>query len=76
VKLSDLTLVYTYEGSVSHLLEPSESPQPPGGDVFCRIQPYSITRTGWHGTGSQEEYVKAALLPICRRCAHLFKERQ
>jgi hypothetical protein len=63
--IHDLPHVYTRAGRRAHLLAPSQSPNDPDIPAFCRIWP---ERDGWLGTGSQDEWEKAASLPVCKDC--------
>jgi hypothetical protein len=38
----------------------------PDATARCGYRPHLA---GWYGTGSQEEYEKAASLPLCKLCA-------
>ena len=62
-RVSTYTRVYTSAAArVAHL-----RPDWRGGDrVLCPAE--SRLLVGWLGTGSQEEYDRAAALPTCKRC--------
>jgi protein-tyrosine phosphatase len=67
IALADHGRLYLRRGSRAHL-----SPPFGGGSryVLCAAEP---TWPGeWLGTGSQEEYDRAASLPICRHCKFAF----
>ena len=61
------SLVYTRYGRVAHISYPGLD------DTFCRISSRMPGR-GWvwrptlFGTGTQDEWEKARLLPLCKRC--------
>jgi len=60
------TRVYTFTGTVAHLLAYDKSPNGHGTAV-CGRSPAWFCH--WFGTGSQVECEKAAALPTCRFCA-------
>lgn len=51
---------YLVTGKVAHALRP-----PIAGAAACGVDGWS---TEWLGTGSQDEYERAATLPRCLRC--------
>lgn len=55
------TLVYRPTGRYAHFADTGDA----GGycEVYCRLG-----GTGWLGTGSQEQYERAASLPKCPAC--------
>ena len=55
--MSDTRRVYTPKGKVAHLTQQ-------GTITLCRLW----YPEGLWGTGSQEEYEKAAALPTCKTC--------
>jgi hypothetical protein len=57
-------LRYVPKGTRAHLLPNGMS----NSKAVCGLYPWT---TGWWGTGSQEEYDRAANLPLCQRCAQL-----
>lgn len=68
---ADETRVYTFTGKVAHLL--------PEGDsanlrlrALCGFSP--AWHYDWHGTGSQVEYERAAVLPTCKNCLRFLAE--
>lgn len=42
-----------------------------GSPARCGVQPVWFGAGGWRGTGSQDEYERAATLPRCHRCVRL-----
>lgn len=38
------------------------------GLALCGMGPQWFEPHGWRGTGTQDEYERAASLPLCRRC--------
>lgn len=59
VKLADGdSLVYSPSGHVAHILSQNYA--------LCEYVP--MWPNQWMGTGSQEEYEKAARLRLCRKC--------
>lgn len=60
--------IYTPRGTVAHLSYPGWL----GGNPLC---PALEPRGGWLGTGRQDEYDRAASLPLCSRCVKLAAER-
>lgn len=54
------TRVYRLNGKVAHIEELLYSAHP--------FMPWMDDRDGWFGTGSQEEYERAAEMPLCPRC--------
>jgi hypothetical protein len=61
------TRVYAPRGRIAHLLRPGG--QPAAGRPLALCLLYPRLHTSWLGTGSQEEYDKAASLPLCGKCA-------
>jgi hypothetical protein len=59
--LADYARLYAPRGKLAHL-----SPPWARGDVLCRDDPRALE--DWLGTGSQDEYDRAASLPLCGRC--------
>jgi hypothetical protein len=55
---------YTYMGERTHFLVASY-------DRVARCGVSVINSSEWFGTGSQEEYDKAASLPKCKKCLRL-----
>lgn len=55
---------YMAGGSVAHALGRASD-----AAAVCGMGPW-LSRH-WRGTGSQEEYERAAALPLCRRCERL-----
>lgn len=64
--LDDCTRVYRPTGRTTHHLLPPGDTASSGVETLCGIR-NSLGRT-WLGTGGQEEYEKAASLPVCKRC--------
>lgn len=61
------TLVFLESGAkVSHVLPPNSSPNE-YSRALCRREP--TWPSLWAGTGSQGEYEKARILPLCIGCA-------
>ena len=56
------TRVYRKRGKYAHLV-PTGSLPSGYTIVMCRLG-----GTGWLGTGSQQEYERAASLPVCGQC--------
>lgn len=61
-----LTRVYARRGRMAHLLRPGSSPNTGYPMTLCQRQ--TPLGQSWHGTGSQYEHDRAALLPLCQRC--------
>lgn len=66
MKLSDCTLVYLGTANVAHVLPPGQSPNEGPGRAACNRTPDWLVP--WMGTGSQDEYDRAATLPLCVSC--------
>jgi hypothetical protein len=62
--LDDCTRLYLHASAVAHL---GYSPR----GVFCDVMPQ--LGEDWYGTGSQDEYDKAARMPLCRRCQNIWE---
>lgn len=60
------TRVYAQRGRMAHLLLPNSSPNTGYPMTLCQRQ--TPLGQSWHGTGSQYEHDRAALLPLCGRC--------
>jgi hypothetical protein len=41
------------------------------GTAVCGTSPQWFDPHGWHGTGTQNEYERAARLPKCKRCLRI-----
>jgi hypothetical protein len=54
------TRMYVKRGRVSHAVDTLFG----NGGAVCGVYPWM----GWYGTGSQDEYDKAASMPRCQRC--------
>lgn len=66
ISLSDeRTRVYLYEGITTHLLASWESPNE-GAASLCGAKPGEDEF--WYGTGTQDEWDLAELLPTCLEC--------
>lgn len=52
---------YVPRGRVAHAIPFGES----YSKSLCGLYPWT---TGWMGTGNQDEYDRAASLPVCQRC--------
>ena len=63
--MTELTRVYAQYGRMAHLVYPEHPAQ--FGQALCRRFP----RTAWLGTGSQEEYERAARMRLCPRCGRV-----
>jgi hypothetical protein len=61
--LADYVRLYAPHGKLAHL-----SPPWAWREVLCRPDG-SRQPQAWLGTGSQDEYDRAASLPLCGRCA-------
>jgi len=63
--VSDYERRYAPTGKVAHLLRPHYY-----GDhvstVLCGL--WAWHASWWRGTGSQDEYERAAALPVCKNC--------
>lgn len=62
------TRAYARHGTMAHLLEPGDQASA-GSVALCG------SHAPWLGTGSQDEYEKAAALPLCGRCARKAADR-
>jgi hypothetical protein len=63
----EYTLVYLPRGAkVAHVLPPNSSPNE-GGRAVCGRDP--SWPDSWFGTGTQDEWDKARILPCCVGCA-------
>ena len=58
--------VYTPRGRMAHLLRPGDQPSAGRAPALCLR--YPRPGASWLGTGSQDEYDKAAALPLCGKC--------
>ncbi len=58
-------LKYEPDGGVTHLILPSDAGRPLQ-ESYCGLI-YEVDR--WRGTGSPTEYLRAASMPTCPRCA-------
>ena len=56
-----VTLIYSRHGTVAHVKD--------FGGLNNPMCPLRLFWYEWLGTGSQDEYDKAASLPLCKRCA-------
>lgn len=65
LKLADYRRVYLPSGRRAHLSPPFSA-----RSGLCAIAPE--WPADWLGTGSQDEYDRAAALPLCRRCQSVF----
>jgi hypothetical protein len=61
--MSDHGRVYFKRSRVAHLMPPGYLM---GGSTLCGLQAWW---KGTYGTGSQDEYERAASLPLCQHCA-------
>lgn len=62
---TEYTLVYTYGGVTTHLMDPINSPNS-YASALCGFSPNWPWE--WQGTGSQAEHDEAARRPVCRYC--------
>ena len=65
--------VYLLKGGVTHLLDPSLSPNS-DRPALCGLRPAYFTF--WLGTGSAGEYDIARSMPLCIRCAKLSRPEE
>lgn len=66
------TRVYFRTGQVAHILEHGATANRLDGThhrAMC-----GFWTTNWYGTGSQDEYERAAALPLCVRCSQWLPE--
>lgn len=71
--MPDGTRVYTPAGTKAHVLPWYASPNNSAEKALCGRSAWPAY---WHGTGSQDEYEKAADLPLCTACAARAKARE
>lgn len=60
-----MTRVYTPGGTTAHLLDDLLSPNQPNSAMCGRTPQWPDL---WHGTGTQEEYDRAAEMRLCAQC--------
>lgn len=58
--------VYLEKGHVTHLLLPHQSPNSDFEPAMCGTG--AASWNGWRGTGTQDEWERAAELPLCLNC--------
>lgn len=72
-KRSDCTRVYLARGHTAHLLDPTVSTAwMELARALCGKRPHH--RVEWRGTGSQDEYDRAASLALCTGCEEKSRE--
>lgn len=59
---------YLANGAVAHVID-VDRVAPSEGLALCGVGPQWFVPHGWRGTGTQDEYERAAELLLCRRCA-------
>lgn len=62
--------VYTLTGRRTHYLTGRSSPSDTASASLCGVSPWPMA---WFGTGSQDEFEKAAAMPFCSKCARLMR---